>query len=925
MIAFSFRAMSEPNDRILVRFLRKVAHLVLHHPRWFIWPQLALAGLCVFYTVTRLQFSTSRNDLVSDKLKYHRIFLEFRKEFSAEDDVVVLVESENSEKNRQFIERLGARVSGESGLFTDLFYRGDLAMLGPKALLFLDEPTLGELHERLRDYRPFLERVSGTTNLASLFQVINRQFRSAQRATNGENESLVGALPALERIVSQAAEALARPGTPPSPGVNMLFGAGAEAERRTYLTFAEGRLYLLSARPRSREVAGDAIRKMRALVTQTQLEVPGVNVGVTGGGVLELDEMQQSQRDSIMATLLALVLVAVIFVYGYHETGRPLKAILCLVVGLCYSMGYTTLTVGRLNILTITFAPMLVGMAIDFGVHLITRFEEELRNGVHEKLALHKAMVNTGQGIFTGAFTTAGAFFAMSFTDFAGVREMGIITGGGLLVCLVPMATLLPALLLRGRQNRLDRGHPRAGMPLRERVENGILRHPWAVTLAGAVVSALCFTQFSKVPFDYDLRNMQSKGLPAVVFEKKLMASTPRSVLFGAVVASDAQEAVRLEARLTNLTTVADIDSIAPLLVQDQAPKLERIRQIHEELAGIRFPEPMDAAPDLVDLGQNLTYLQSYLGQAADAVESEGADTNLLAQLRSLRGSIGTLRSAMSHGDRDRVRRKLGAYERAFFGDLRATFATLRDQDATTGLRVEDLPDPIRNRFIGKTGKFLLQVYPNIDVWVRSNQLAFVGELRGVVPEVTGDPVQLLEYTTLLKESYETAAWYALGAMVILVFIQFRSVKAVLLAHVPVVLAGIWLVGLMGLFGVPFNPANIMTLPLVVGIGVTYGVHILTRFAEEQNPAILAKSTGKAVMVSGLTTVAGFGSLILAKHQGIVSLGFVMSVGVIAAMLGGLVSLPALLMIMPRTRRSGKKEPSDTNAPVSLGREEPRV
>jgi len=133
--------------------------------------------------------------------------------------------------------------------------------------------------------------------------------------------------------------------------------------------------------------------------------------------------------------------------------------------------------------------------------------------------------------------------------------------------------------------------------------------------------------------------------------------------------------------------------------------------------------------------------------------------------------------------------------------------------------------------------------------------------------------------------------------MVVLVFLQFRSIKAVILAHVPVLLAGVWLIGLMGWAGVPFNPANIMTLPLVVGIGVTFGVHILTRFAEEQNPAILAKSTGKAVLVSGLTTVAGFGSLVVAKHQGIVSLGFVMAAGVSATIVSSLVALPALLML----------------------------
>ncbi len=893
--------MEPQGNSFFVRALHRIALLVLHHPRWFFWPQIALAGLCVAYTVHSLKFSTSRNDLVSDRLHYHHIFLEMRKEFSAEDDIVVLVESETPEKNRQFVERLGARVEARTNLYTDIFYRGDLPMLGPKALQFLDEKTLLELQRTLREYRPFLQRMSATTNLNSLFQLINRQFRAARNATNGENDSLIEALPALERIVSQARESLIRPGTPPSPGVNALFGGGPESERQVYLTYGEGRLYLLSLRPPHRSVTGEAIDTLRALVEETRREVPGVNADITGGSVLERDEMNQSQTDSLVATTVALVLVWLIFVFGYHETGRPLKAMFCLLIGLCYSMGFTTATIGRLNILTITFAPMLVGMAIDFGVHLITRYEEELRHGVNRQLALLKAMVNTGQGIYSGAFTTAGAFFAMSFTDFAGVREMGIITGGGLLACLVPMMTMLPVMLLKGRQNVIDRGRGEAPPTLRERLELAWIRRPGLVTLAGLAVSVPCLLQFPKVSFDYDLRNMQSKGLPAVIYEKKLMNSTPRSVLFGAVVADDAASAVALQSRLTNLTTVADVDSIAPILSQDPRRRLEIIGTIKRDLAPLRFADPPELPPNLSDLSQTLTFLQGYLGRAAEAVESEAsAETNLLAQLRSLRGAIGRLRAQMLLGDRSVNARKLAEFEQAFFDDLKSTFDTLKHQDDSTALRVEDLPAPIRNRFIGNTGKFLLQVYPKIDVWIRTNQLAFVQELRTVVPNVTGDPVQLLEYTTLLKKSYEEAAGYALAAMMILVFLQFRSLSAVLLAHVPVLFAGIWLVGLMAWFDVPFNPANIMTLPLVVGIGVTYGVHILTRFAEEQNPAILAKSTGKAVLVSGLTTVAGFGSLALAKHQGIVSLGFVMSVGVSAAMLAGLVCLPALLVLFRR-------------------------
>jgi uncharacterized protein len=195
--------------------------------------------------------------------------------------------------------------------------------------------------------------------------------------------------------------------------------------------------------------------------------------------------------------------------------------------------------------------------------------------------------------------------------------------------------------------------------------------------------------------------------------------------------------------------------------------------------------------------------------------------------------------------------------------------------------------------------------------------------LRKADPLATGTPVQLLEYTTLLKQSFEHAALYSLLAIAILVFIHFRKISCVILSLIPVGIGFLWMVGLMGIFDIPFNPANIMTLPLVVGIGVTNGIHILNRFAEEQHPSILAKSTGKAVLVSGLTTIAGFGSLIAAKHQGIESLGYVMATGTATCMIVGLIFLPALLNVLDKRGWSIKKTQRD-NAQSTLGREEPR-
>jgi len=647
-------------DSLLARLLAGLTAVICRNRRWFLYPHIALFVASILYTVNYLEFDTTRSSLVGANKKYHQNFLRFKREFPTQDDLVVVVESEDEEKNRQFVERLGPKLEAarirtrlrpdseemvETNLFRMLFYRGDLKMLGSKALLFVPDDTpptissgeirdlasfvaklrqsadgvssylygqlsiptrqaltnyqgstaevlelqetlandltsllrgpliyesqrfsgvtlrtktrqllakqpageklaqlnrllledaypreisrsdLEELLLMLRDYRPFIEKFTHTTNLVSFFDMVITQIRTAKREKSAETDSLIKALPALERIVKQAAACLNRPGTPPSPGITALFDAGEEAQKQQYITFDNGRVYLLTAQAPREDLNGDAVERLRELVEETRVEVPGLNVGLTGEPVLERDEMLQSQKDTTLASVVSLIICALIFIYGYQETGRPVKATICLVVGLAYTLAFATAVVGHLNILTITFVPILIGLAIDFGVHLVTRYEEELRHGKSEADALAKAMAFTGQGIFTGAFTTAGAFLAMSLTNFKGIQEMGIICGGGLLVCLVPMMTLLPVLLLQGRQNVID--HEEGDkLETRARIERLWLRRPVLVTLLTLVVCALSAWQVRKVQFDYNLLNMQSQGLPAVVFERKLIHAT---------------------------------------------------------------------------------------------------------------------------------------------------------------------------------------------------------------------------------------------------------------------------------------------------------------------------------------------------------------------------------------------------------------
>ena len=200
-------------DSLLARLLGKLAAALIRHPRWFFWPQVALFIASILVTVAFLQFDTNRDDLVGHNLKDHRNFLALQQEFPQQgNDFVVVVESGDTEKNRQFVERLAVKMAPETNLFRDVFYQQNPAMLGTKALFFVPTNDLAAIQTTLHDDLPFIKQFTRTTNLISFFEQINTAFRTAPRETNAQTQSLVQALPVLQRILTQATDDLQMPG-----------------------------------------------------------------------------------------------------------------------------------------------------------------------------------------------------------------------------------------------------------------------------------------------------------------------------------------------------------------------------------------------------------------------------------------------------------------------------------------------------------------------------------------------------------------------------------------------------------------------------------------------------------------------------------------------------------------------------------------
>jgi uncharacterized protein len=251
--------------------------------------------------------------------------------------------------------------------------------------------------------------------------------------------------------------------------------------------------------------------------------------------------------------------------------------------------------------------------------------------------------------------------------------------------------------------------------------------------------------------------------------------------------------------------------------------------------------------------------------------------------------------------------RILTTYQTQLFGELRKNLEWLKKQKVDRPITYLDLPQDLKDRYVSKSSKILLEIYPKEDIWDRDPLARFVQKLRLVDPRVTGTPVQNFEYVELLRVSYEKAGIYALIAILFFITLHFRTLKYVFPTLIPLCLGIIWSLGVMPLVNLSFNPANIITLPLVIGVGVAYGVYAVDRYRENRSPALFTTSTGKAIVLSALTTIFGFGSLAFASDPSLASLGLLMSISVSMCLVTSLYVCPAILQVLGRRKLAIKE------------------
>jgi predicted RND superfamily exporter protein len=628
---------------------------------------------------------------------------------------------------------------------------------------------------------------------------------------------------------------------------------------------------------------------------------PDVSVAVTGLPVMIAEEGIAIVDNFILVTILAFVGILSVFIIGFERIGLPALATIPLVMGVTWSFGIIAWTTGELTLFALMFPVLLFGIGIDFAIHLLSGYSSERSSGLEPEAALRAAFDKIGSGLLTGAVTTSAAFLVLMVSDFYGMRDMGFTAGIGILMALVAMVTVLPALIVQWDKRNASKGKLLPDVPFSglERVAVHVRKHRYLV-LVTFLVGTITFGYFgSKVTLDQNYLNIIPQDLPSLHAQDRILEKYETSNDFISVFADDLDEVERIRQAAARSNTFAQVIAPSELIPLDQESKTVHIQHLQEILLDMK-PREATVAPHSYDAESIEQLREQWASIKGLALQGSIASNSLYGD--DVRMELGRIRDIMNRID---ARLNPASSDRLQYLDellkqeVDKTYDTFLGMTENSSVQPEDIPPSILNRMRGIDGTWIVLIKANGDVWEPEFRAAFMDELRDTVPdgEFAGIVASWEFMLNLIISEIPMVLALTLGVVTIIVLVDLRSIRGALLSMVPLVVGLVWTIGITGMIGLPFNLISVMAIPLIVGIGIDDGVHIYHRIRKERILAPALAHSGKAVILTSLTTGIGFGSLMLSIHPGFYSLGLVTTIGIAACLVLSLFLLPALVAI----------------------------
>src|SRR5213083_951457 len=881
--------------------LSRVVRVATIRPALTIAVGLALALAALVFAGHALTFQSSSVQLLPPHHLYVQRFKEHLRDFGDLNDIVIAIEAPSVPRAQVYADRLASEIKRLPSAGR-VAYRVDPELFAGQALLYLSTEQLADLADAIKLHRRFIEQYAARPTLAGLFEGISEEI--ARRFALGFVDLGLGEGPAakfdpgfVDTLLGVVASGLDEADGNGSPWTRVFTSAGDQT-RSGYFFSADDRLLFVLVEPR-RDAASftdnkNFIAAIRQTIRSLRETYPDVAAGATGTPALSNDEMLSAFHDSTMATLLALVVTVGLLFVVLRRTIEPILMLAVLLVSLAWSLGVVAATVGHLSVFSVMFMSLLVGIGIDYGIYLFLRYDEELKSGRTPRHALVTTAGRSGPGILFGALTAAATFGVLMLADFRGIQEFGFIAATAIVMAFVAMVTLLPALLVvtRRRLSVIPAGAP-VGRDDAPRLRR-LLRHRLPILVVAAALTVGAAFALPAIRFDYNRLNLQARGTESVIWERKIMESR-RSGFAALATADSLAELKAKQEAFSALPAVSELVSVLKLVPADQDAKIAAVRRLAPLVADVHLGH--ESAVDVAAIRTALSTLRHRLTIAA--VEAEGRTA--AATLRSARDRADALLGRLQRGDAELASR-LAQVQASLRDDFSAKLDTLQDNLAPRHVTVRELPPDLTRKFIGASGRLLMLIYPAIDTWDRDGAREFVRQLRAVDDAVTGSPVISYEASRLVEAAYWHGTLYAAALVAGLAVVMLRRPLDAVLALVPMALGTLWTIGFMPVLGLSFNLANVWGLPLIIGASAEFGLNVVLRYREQTvaGGVPFPRSGILAVVLNGLTTMAGFGSLMVARHQGIFGLGLFLTIGTAAALASSLLLLPTLLCLVDR-------------------------
>lgn len=849
-------------------FLERGVAATLRHAHSISAIAVLTALAAAFFAATTLRVDSDTDVLFAEDLPFQRHARELEAEFPAlRRQLVILVEGDSPAVAHRAAGRLGDRLAADPGRFSSVYTPGGGAFFDQNGLLYLTLPELERLAERLVWAQPFLAELSRDPSLPTLLGLLERAVRLAEDDGTPPVE--------LTETLEIIAQSLATAETPMAWDRWAI--GGLEGARALRLVYAEPRLDF--AEPEPTRVALDAIHKA---ATDLALDpAHGVRLRVTGDLALAAEELETLRRQGLLLATLSFAGTSVLLMLGLGSLRYALAALATLAVGLAWTAAFAAATLGRLNLLSVSFAVLFIGLGIDFAIHYATRLIARGRDEPSPMRAISATARASAAPLALCATTTAIAFYAFLPTGYRGIAELGWIAGSGMFFSLAATLFVFPAFALS-----LGRDPTRPVAQVRVRGAALGKRFPLAVIAVASLLVVASLSTLDELHFDPDpikLRDPRSESVQAF---RQLVEAGPASLWTVEFTAADLDDAARLVAPLRELPVVGEVVTLDRFVPGEQREKLAILSDLSLLLGDItpRAPRPVD----LVAAQRAL----SDLGIALDDWLREGAGEPVAPALRNLLGAIEAVleQLELSPGSYDDVER----LQQRLLGELPDWLERLAQSLQAVPIGRDDLPEALRARYLSASGRARVQLFAAGDLNKDGEMERFVDTLVARVPRATGSAVRIVEAGRTVTRALRDALFYAATAVFLLLLVVWRRPLRVLLLLFLVALASLFTAASSRWLGVPINFADVVVLPLLVGIGVDSAIHLLHR-KEEGRSAV-----NRAVLLSGLTTLASFGCLAFSSHPGLASLGRLLALGVSWLLAVNLLLLPALQDVYER-------------------------